>query len=54
MARSAAQRAPALVRPAPAGTFFTVNLLRRLNNYANAVRRFTQDPAAPFTNNRGE
>ena len=46
--------APALLRPAPAGTFFTVNLLRRLNDYANAVRRFTQDPAVPFTNNLSE
>ena len=49
-----AQRAPALLRPAPAGTFFTVNLLRRLNDSANVVRRFTQDPAGPFTNNLGE
>ena len=42
------------MRPAPAGTFFTVNLLRWLNDYANAVRRFTQDPAEPFVNNLGE
>jgi len=44
----------ALVRPAPTGTFFTVNLLRRLNDYADIVLRFTQDPATPFTINLGE
>ena len=32
-----------------------VNLLRlRLNDYADAVPRLTQDPAVPFTNNLGE
>ena len=31
-----------------------MNLLRWLNDYANAVRRFTQDPAEPFVNNLGE
>ena len=50
----AAQPAPELLHPAPTGIFFTVNLLRRLNDFANAVRRFTQDPAVPFTNNLGE
>ena len=52
MARSAA--CARAVAPGAAGTFFTVNLLRRLSDYANAVRRFTQDPAGPFTNNLGE
>jgi hypothetical protein len=37
------------------GTFFAVNLLRRgLNHYADAVLRFTVDPAVPFTNNLGK
>ena len=45
----------ASLRPAPTGTFLTVNLLRlRLNDYADAVPRLTQDPAVLFTNNPGE
>jgi len=33
---------------------FPVNLLRRLSDNADAVLRFTNDPAVPFTNNLGE
>jgi transposase len=33
---------------------FPVNLLRRLSGNADAVLRFTNDPAVPFTNNLGE